>query len=482
MANPWVEHIKKFAKDRNISYWEAIKMPECKETYKKPSKSVVSKIEGNGVFTGETFSNIENIINPEPLFNPLNYIKEKKEKIKRTIKTITTGKIQLPYKVQKIINKYSNKKITGIKIHRTPLSKTIMTVLNLASGNTLNDKIKNASYDKLFHLFMCIETTDGKFMIEKNEVINAKEACNLPKDTETHIITEIPNDLTVDELISNTEKKMGDNFLTYNASSNNCQNFISSILEANHIGSHTDIGFIKQDTESLFKGNPIFKKIVDSFTDIGSKFSNITGGEITNTEPIEFKKLNWGSLTKQMKAYNSVHPKKLDLYGFAKHIVKNPKDYAKKTLHRANFYLNIITGKGLFDLIKSVGTTVSKPYEVSGINPFDFGFNLGEKIIAPQLMRVIPPEKIKKTIGGKIEQKISIDNKMDAQKSKKTNSWIQHVKDYAKMQKINYRDALKDPACKLSYSKVGSGMPTSKETTLGVDYESTNLGNFKQGL
>ena len=33
--NAWINHIKAFAKQHNLTYWEAIKHPKCKETYKK---------------------------------------------------------------------------------------------------------------------------------------------------------------------------------------------------------------------------------------------------------------------------------------------------------------------------------------------------------------------------------------------------------------------------------------------------------------
>ena len=35
MTNPWVEHVKKYAKDNNLSYGCALSTPECKNTYKK---------------------------------------------------------------------------------------------------------------------------------------------------------------------------------------------------------------------------------------------------------------------------------------------------------------------------------------------------------------------------------------------------------------------------------------------------------------
>ena len=45
MTNPWIEHIKKYAKDNNISYGCALSTPECKNTYRKPSSTPKQKTE-----------------------------------------------------------------------------------------------------------------------------------------------------------------------------------------------------------------------------------------------------------------------------------------------------------------------------------------------------------------------------------------------------------------------------------------------------
>ncbi len=45
MTNPWVEHIKKYAKDHNISYGCALSTPECKNTYRRPSSKPKQKKE-----------------------------------------------------------------------------------------------------------------------------------------------------------------------------------------------------------------------------------------------------------------------------------------------------------------------------------------------------------------------------------------------------------------------------------------------------
>ena len=45
MTNPWVEHIKKYAKDHNLSYGCALSTPECKNTYSKASSKSKKKPE-----------------------------------------------------------------------------------------------------------------------------------------------------------------------------------------------------------------------------------------------------------------------------------------------------------------------------------------------------------------------------------------------------------------------------------------------------
>jgi len=45
MANAWVEHIRRFAKEKGLSYSCALTDPECKATYKKPPKPLTQKKE-----------------------------------------------------------------------------------------------------------------------------------------------------------------------------------------------------------------------------------------------------------------------------------------------------------------------------------------------------------------------------------------------------------------------------------------------------
>jgi|LakMenEpi03Aug12_release.lakeMendotaPanAssembly.Ray.scaffolds.fasta_scaffold35053_4 hypothetical protein len=67
----------------------------------------------------------------------------------------------------------------------------------------------------------------------------------------------------------NTQKSMGSNFFIYDASQNNCQDFIVNVLRSNGIGNDLDISFIKQNTTFLFNSN--LRKISNTTTTIGRK-------------------------------------------------------------------------------------------------------------------------------------------------------------------------------------------------------------------
>ena len=77
------------------------------------------------------------------------------------------------------------------------------------------------------------------------------------KHTEQQEISGIPPNITLNTLLENTKKRMGDEkFFTYNAVSNNCQDFLLAFLQSNNLGSHENYTFVKQDTEKLSKRCP----------------------------------------------------------------------------------------------------------------------------------------------------------------------------------------------------------------------------------
>lgn len=59
----------------------------------------------------------------------------------------------------------------------------------------------------------------------------------------------------------------------------------------------------------------------------------------------------------------------------------------------------------VLDAATKIGTKAGEPFKNSvGVNPFTLGFDLGEKVIAPALMKKFPPKKRRgKGLGGAVE-------------------------------------------------------------------------------
>ena len=104
----------------------------------------------------------------------------------------------------------------------------------------------------------------------------------------------------------------------------------------------------------------------------------------------DFQDLNWGSLTKQLKAFKLSHPSINTLVKFAKYIIGNKDEFQEKTIKRATFYLNVILkGKGLDDGESSSDEGESSSDEGDNkkskkeLDDYLLGFGLGEnKIIS----------------------------------------------------------------------------------------------------
>lgn len=188
-------------------------------------------------------------------------------------KRLIYGNEDYPQKVKKILNKFGNENINKITIVRNPVSTAIVELLNVASFGDFKKKMKEAGYDKLFHLAVVFDTNKGRVLLEKNEVVNMSETIPHKEGFEDRNV-DINKNLTINELLKNTENRMGkDLYFKYDASNNNCQNFILNVLKANNLGNENDYEFIKQDTEELFKTNPHLRVLTKKITDLAGVFT-----------------------------------------------------------------------------------------------------------------------------------------------------------------------------------------------------------------
>jgi len=180
----------------------------------------------------------------------------------------------LPSNVKDILKRKNDAVVNSITIGRNPVQSAIQGILKTVS---------TVPYDNLFHLFLVFNTNKGQVLMEKNARINMSTA--IPKMHESIIISNVPH-YTIKEYVAKTKAFMGDRFIPYHPSTNNCQDFILSVLKSNGIGEGHD--FVKQDTTMIFKNKGWLSNVAHSVTNLGGYADVVLQG----------------GLIKQMKAGN----------------------------------------------------------------------------------------------------------------------------------------------------------------------------------
>ena len=170
---------------------------------------------------------------------------------------------KLPSNIDRLMEKNRDKVIKKIITFRLPLQKELTAALNALTDNSVKKFLKKSEeYDRLFHLGLFIETTDGNmFIYDKAQNFNfqiAKKSFLKQKDMETSPVSNLPDGLTIGGLFDAGRKKMGSKYYTYNALSNNCQRFVAENLDA--IGASYDKDWVVQNLEQLAKRLPAWQK------------------------------------------------------------------------------------------------------------------------------------------------------------------------------------------------------------------------------
>jgi len=270
-------------------------------------------------------------------------------KLIKATPTLLYGRKGLPPDVQKLLEKDGDAVIQRAVIFRTPLSGALRFALNITSLGAFNKKVAESPYDTLFHLGLILYTNKGTFTTEKEAVPRLRKGePKLSKDTQTLNLSLNGKTITLRELFDNGIKQAGsmDTFNGYSAKNNNCQCFVMYLVRGSQLGDENTRAFVKQDTKEIFKGMDWYKRFTDTVTDLGKTFDIIQqGGKIKGGELPDYEHLNWGSFTKQFKAYHRKNPSIKSLDEFARHILANPSQFQATTRKRASFYLNVIEKK-----------------------------------------------------------------------------------------------------------------------------------------
>ena len=188
--------------------------------------------------------------------------------------------------VQKILDAVGDAEVLSVTVARAPLSRVTTFLLNIVSLGEFDKRLAETPHDTLFHLSLVLTTSKGKYVLEKNDVISMKRFTKLKPRSETMEVA-VPAGLAVRAMLDKTRAAMGDKFFSYKALDNNCQFFVSSLLEANQMSNAALDAFVMQDTRHLFENNPQFRKIVNSITDAGAVTNRaVQKAEEVATQPV----------------------------------------------------------------------------------------------------------------------------------------------------------------------------------------------------
>ena len=203
--------------------------------------------------------------------------------IKHSVNNLFLETATIPPNVKDILNRRGDAIVNSIKIGRTPVQSAIQGILKTLS---------TVPFDELFHLFMVFKTTKGEILFEKNARINA--STTIPKSEEWYDLNDVPKK-SLNDYIQTSKKAMGSKFFPYHPSTNNCQDFIKGVLEANGINDPKAIEFVKQNTDVIFKNKGWLSGMAKQVTDLGGYADVVMQGgtlsnELTNTEIHELVK------------------------------------------------------------------------------------------------------------------------------------------------------------------------------------------------
>jgi len=173
-----------------------------------------------------------------------------------------------------LIAQVGDEKITKMTLFKYPIS--------VSSFAKSLGALKNTPYDDLIHIGVVI---NDKYLTEKDAVLSFNRA-GVPKQSTDTLTVPITKDITINDLLENTRKKVGDErFSTYcalNSRDNcgNCQRYLSDLLKSNGLSTSATESFIMQDLTQVVKNLPGFTDTLsNAFTGAKALVNRLFYGE-----------------------------------------------------------------------------------------------------------------------------------------------------------------------------------------------------------
>ena len=176
---------------------------------------------------------------------------------------------KFPPKDRELISQVGGEQVKKLTLFKYPIS--------ISKFAKFVGALKNTPYDDLMHLGLVI---NDSYLTEKDAVLTFKRDSVPAKSTETYQVP-VTKQLTINELLENTRKRMGDErFSTYRALSWNCQDYLQNMLQANGLSTPESTKFIMQDLTQVAKNIPSISNMLSNvFTGAKAVINRLQEGE-----------------------------------------------------------------------------------------------------------------------------------------------------------------------------------------------------------
>jgi hypothetical protein len=223
----------------------------------------------------------------------------------RVVRNPTQALSQMPKQVSDSLKKYGDFTVREIIVGRTKVLKVVQTLLNAITLGNFNREKQKYGYDDIFHLYAVLVLDNGvKLITERNQRIVLTEDTNNRDNVPDKI--SISTNIKLNQLFQNAINADGDKIWRYDSLSNNCQNFITSLLRNSGYLTAEANTFINQKVDNLL--DPTTQNIAQKTTDFASLFENIIkGGAVRKKKPTvkeikaELKRLKVKGITGKKK-------------------------------------------------------------------------------------------------------------------------------------------------------------------------------------
>lgn len=213
-----------------------------------------------------------------------NFGKKVVSKVQDVKYALTSNRMNFKPSMREMLKIEGDIPIIKMKVGRSPLNSKINLLLDLVNKVS---GYKAPPHDTLFHLYIIFYLQNDKVvLLEKNQDINMEYYRN--KSVEDIVDVTTPSGLTINNMLNDTINKVGkDRVFSYDAYSNNCQQFVYDVLQSNGINISPSLkSFILQPVENLT--NSFGKRITKFFTDVANRAGIAISGK--GLKDIQFRK------------------------------------------------------------------------------------------------------------------------------------------------------------------------------------------------